>query len=82
MATRIILFDAQHPEEPLEAQVELCSQMELSLSIPNTNVRFKVCRSNQEASFEGSVGGRDFIYDPSKSRFAALFETSVPVNGT
>jgi hypothetical protein len=74
MSKRIILFDAYHPDEPLEAEIEQSSPTELCLAIPNTQVRFKLRRPDPDAAFEGSLGGRDFIFDPSKATFAALFE--------
>jgi hypothetical protein len=79
MGKRIILFAAHHPDEPLEVEIEQSSLMELSLSIPNTQVRFKLHRDDPETPFEGSLGGRDFIYDPSKPTFAALFEAGAAV---
>ena len=80
MGKRIILFDPSHPDEPLEAEIEKSNQKELMLLVPNTRVRFKLTRTDADAVFEGSLGGRDFIYDPSKATFAALFEEANPNN--
>jgi hypothetical protein len=65
MIKRVALFDEDHPDEPLEAEIEQSSSTELILTIPNTLVRFKLVRPDPKAPFEGSVGGRDFIFYPS-----------------
>ncbi len=74
MGKSIILFDPDRPNEPVEAIIEQSSLTELSLLIPDTPVRFKLHRPDPESAFEGSVDGRKFTFDPSKSAFAALFE--------
>ena len=77
MGKRIILFDEHRPDEPLEAEVEQSSPMELTLAIPSTQVRFKLHRQHIDLPFEGSLNGRNFQFDPGKSPFAALFERAV-----
>lgn len=74
MGKRVVLFDQHHPNAPVEAEVEHSSPTELNLVIPNTQVRFKLCRRDRKSFFEGSLGRREFMFDPSNSAFAALFE--------
>jgi hypothetical protein len=76
MGKRIILFDQHHPDEPLEAEVEHWSATELSLTIPNKQVSFKLLRQNPESPFQGSLDGRNFVFNPTESAYAALFKTS------
>jgi hypothetical protein len=76
MGKRIILFDQHHPDEPLEAEVEHWSQTELTLTIPSTYVSFKLLRQNPESLFQESLDGRNFVFDPTESAYAALFKTS------
>ena len=70
MGEHIILLEEYHPDEPVEAEVEQSSSVELILTIPDTEVRFKLRRHDPESPFEGSLGGRDFMLDPRKIEFA------------
>jgi hypothetical protein len=60
----IVLIDADHPDEPLEVEVEQISQAVLSVAVPNTFVRFELRRRELDAPYEGSLGGRFFSFDP------------------
>jgi hypothetical protein len=60
-----MLVDVDHPDEPLEVEVEQCSQKLLLLAVPNTSVQFEMWRYNADSPFEGSLGGRYYIFDPS-----------------
>jgi hypothetical protein len=60
----IVLVDVDRPDEPLEVEVEQISQAVLSVIVPNTFIRFELRRRNRDAPFEGSLGGRYFMFDP------------------
>jgi hypothetical protein len=64
-ASRVIaLVDVDRPDEPLEVQIEQVNQAVLSVAVPNTFVRFELRRRDRESPFEGSLGGRYFMFDP------------------
>lgn len=60
----IALVDVDRPDEPLEVEIEQINQAVLSVTVPNTFVRFELRRRDRDAPFEGSLGGRYFIFDP------------------
>ena len=64
MCRHIELIDLDRPDEPLKALVEGLGDTQLMLAIPNTSVRFNVRRRDSASPFKGSLGGRDFIFDP------------------
>ncbi len=74
MGKRIILFNQTHPDEPFEAEVEQSTLTEMTLLIPNTQVRFKLSREEGQALFSGSLEGHQLFFDPSQPPFAALFD--------
>jgi len=61
-----MLVDDQHPDEPLEAEVEQLSELVLGLAVPNTLARFELHRLNAEMPFEGELGGRHYKFDPKR----------------
>jgi hypothetical protein len=66
MATRIALIDIDRPDEPVVVEVEELRDTTILVSVPNTLVRFQLQRRNGAAWFEGSLGGRYFVFDPNK----------------
>jgi hypothetical protein len=60
----IALIDVDRPDEPLEVEIEQVNQAVLSVTVPNTFVRFELRRRDRGSSFEGSLGGRYFTFDP------------------
>ncbi len=64
MSRIIVLVDVDRPDEPLEVEVEQISQAVLSVIVPNTFIRFELRRRDRDAPFEGSLGGRYFMFDP------------------
>jgi hypothetical protein len=65
--SRVInLVDVDRPDEPLEVEVEQISQAILNVAVPNTFVRFELRRRDMETPYEGSLGGRFFMFDPAK----------------
>lgn len=64
MSRIIVLVDVDRPDEPLEVEVEQISQAVLSVIVPNTFIRFELRRRERDAPFEGSLGGRYFMFDP------------------
>jgi len=71
MLERVFLFDEHHPDEPLEAEVEELSQTELIATVANTHIKFRLLRSTPELPFEGTLGGRDFVFNPTGTWFAS-----------
>ena len=64
MSGRITLIDLDRPDEPLEAEIEELGETVLRLGVPNTVVRFEMRRNSATAPFEGALGGRNFLFDP------------------
>lgn len=64
MSRIVVLVDVDRPDEPLEVEVEQISQAVLSVIVPNTFIRFELRRRDRDAPFEGSLGGRYFMFDP------------------
>lgn len=62
-----MLTDVDNPCEPLEVEVEQSTQTLLRVAVPNTSVRFELNRLEADSLFEGSLGGRYFIFDASSS---------------
>ncbi|MGD9657853.1 MAG: hypothetical protein AB7U61_09490 [Methylocystis sp.] len=66
IGTRIVLTDIDRPDEPLSVQVDELRDATVVVSVPNTHVKFYLQRQNGSGCFEGSLGGRYFVYDPAK----------------
>ncbi|MBG0810111.1 hypothetical protein IY145_12055 [Methylosinus sp. H3A] len=64
MERRIKLTDIDRPDEPLEVEVEWIAGTTLRALVPNTSIRFELRRPNEEAPFEGTLGGRYFAFEP------------------
>ncbi len=64
MAEQIWLIDTDRPDEPLKVEIEAVDGVTLRLRVANTAVRFTLRRVNGNPYFQGSLGGRDFVYDP------------------
>lgn len=62
MAQRIRLFDIDRDGETLEVHIEHVGEWALLVSVPNTTVRFELRRRTADGPFEGSLGGRSFIF--------------------
>jgi hypothetical protein len=63
MESRIKLIDLDRPEEPLEVEIERITETTLRVLVPNTVIRFELRRFGQDAPFEGTLGGRYFIFE-------------------
>lgn len=61
---RIFLIDADHPDEPLEVEVEGANATTLRVAVPNTFVKFELRRYDNGAAYQGSLGGRYFMFVP------------------
>ncbi len=70
MVEQIWLTDIDRPDEPLRAEIEAIEGTVLKVRVANTAVRFTLRRVNGNPYYQGSLGGRDFILDPSKRRGA------------
>ncbi|MFY9626739.1 MAG: hypothetical protein WAK03_01115 [Methylocystis sp.] len=68
---RITLVDVDRPDEPLEAETAHVSETALRLVVPNTAVEFELRRSDPNGPYEGSLGGRDYVFDPGARPSAA-----------
>ncbi|MBY6240444.1 hypothetical protein [Methylosinus sp. Sm6] len=68
---RIVLADLDRPGEPLEVEVIAMDEFVLSLSVPNTNVQFRLFRRARGAAYEGTLGGRSFCFTPSRPQMQA-----------
>ncbi len=66
MVRRIALIDIDRPDEPLEVEVDELRDAMMVVGVPNTQVKFYLQRRNGSGCFEGSLGGRYFVYDPAK----------------
>ncbi len=66
MLEKVWLTDVDRPDEPLKAEIEAIGERVLRLRVANTAVRFNLTRVNGNSYYQGSLGGRDFILDPSK----------------
>ena len=76
---RIELMDIDRLDEPLAVDVEDLGDLDLSVIVPNTSVRFTLYRRDREGRFEGALGGRYFVFDPaslSKARPAPEGKTA------
>ncbi len=71
MAEEIWIRDIDRPNEPLKAEIEAINGSVLRLRVANTAVRFTLRRVNGNPYFEGSLGGRDFVFDPGNRNAAA-----------
>ncbi len=71
MAEEIWITDIDRPDEPLKAVVEAINGGVIRLRVSNTTVRFSLRRVNGNPYFQGSLGGRDFVFDPNKRKGAA-----------
>jgi hypothetical protein len=66
MDRRIKLTDVDRPNDPLEVEIERVTETILRVLVPNTIVRFDMRRAREDAPFEGSLGGRYFLFDPNE----------------
>ena len=66
MVRRIAFIDIDRPDEPLEVEVDELRDAMMVVGVPNTQVKFYLQRRNGSGCFEGSLGGRYFVYDPAK----------------
>jgi hypothetical protein len=79
---KIFLTDVDRPGEPLLVEVQEIRGDVLVLSVPNTSVSFYMRRGPSTLAFKGSIGGRDFIFDPSTLKRANGVPTKArPVHG-
>lgn len=62
MDGRIILTDLDRPSETLEAGIIAMDDSVLILSVPNTNVQFRMFRRARSGTYEGTLGGRSFSW--------------------
>jgi hypothetical protein len=63
MPTRIKLTDPDHPDEPIEVEVEASGETALRVHVVNTIVSFVMRRSDRKSPFTGTLGGRIFTFD-------------------
>jgi hypothetical protein len=63
---RIILTDLDRPGETLEAGIIAMDDSVLILSVPNTNVQFRLFRRARNGTYEGTLGGRSFGWVPQR----------------
>ncbi len=66
MARHIVLNDIDRPDEPLVVEINELRDTTIVVGVPNTQVKFYLQRRNGSGCFEGSLGGRYFVYDPAK----------------
>jgi hypothetical protein len=63
---RIILTDLDRPGETLEVGIIAMDDSVLILSVPNTNVQFRLFRRARNGAYEGTLGGRSFGWVPQR----------------
>jgi hypothetical protein len=63
---RIILTDLDRPGETLEVGIVAMGDSVLILSVPNTNVQFRLFRRARNGAYEGTLGGRSFGWVPQR----------------
>ncbi|MCQ4191229.1 hypothetical protein [Methylocystis suflitae] len=66
MTRHIVLIDVDRPDEPLEVKIDEIRDTTIRVGVPHTQVKFYLQRRNGSACFEGSLGGRYFVYDPAQ----------------
>lgn len=66
MERYIILADLDRPDEAFKVEVIAGDERVLKVAVPNTIVQFSLFRRNER--FEGSLGGRNFGFDPSDAK--------------
>lgn len=66
MDGRIILTDLDRPGETLEVEIIAVDASVLTLSVPNTNVQFRLFRRARNGAYEGMLGGRSFGWVPQR----------------
>ncbi len=66
MVEQVWLTDIDRPKDPLKAEIEAIGERVARLRVANTTVRFSLTRVNGNLYYQGSLGGRDFIFDPTK----------------
>ncbi len=71
MAEEIWITDIDLPDEPVKAEVEAINGAVIRLRVANTTIRFSLRRVNGNPYSQGSLGGRDFVFDPNKRKGAA-----------
>jgi len=64
MGRRIVLIDIDRHDEPLTVEVDELRDMVMVVGVPNTQVKFYLQRRDESSWFEGSIGGRYFVFDP------------------
>ncbi len=61
------LADSDRAGETLQVTIVACDDRVLTAAVPNTIVRFNLYRQHN-ASYEGSLGGRNFHYFPESEK--------------
>ena len=64
MGRRIGVVDTDRPGETLEVEVLARDESVLTLAVANTIVQFSLFRSERNAPYKGSLGGRSFCFAP------------------
>ncbi len=66
MVEQVWLTDVDRPDEPLRVEIEAVGERVIRLRVANTAVRFNLTRVNGNPYYHGSLGGREFVFDPSR----------------
>ncbi len=61
MGRRIVLIDIDRHDEPLTVEVDELRDTVMVVGVPNY-----LQRRDESSWFEGSIGGRYFIFDPTR----------------
>ncbi len=60
---RILLTDIERPQEPLDVEIVELTATDLTAKVANTEVLFRLRKSEIGMIFEGSLGARSFEFD-------------------